>query len=1018
MNRLLFLFLFSGLISSTISAQHYCGFDDLHQSQMQSNPAYQQAVNNSTQLLANLAQYSPNIVQVNGADSVYEVPVVVHIIHTGNVIGGLYNPTDADVQDMIDVLNEIYSSTVPGWPTTSTGGVDMKLRFKLAQRTPNCLPTNGINRVDGSFLAGYSSAGVRRYGTVGPADADVKSLSRWDHTKYYNIWIVSAIDGYDGFSGGGVAGYASLPFFQNPNTDGTVMLSAFVNDDPDDVQVCAHELGHAFGLLHTFEGDNGGSSCPTETSCATQNDEVCDTEPHIRSFGCPTGNNTCTGTTYNGISYNIMNYTNCVDRFTPGQRTRLVDVAENYRSNLIHSATAEPIPTLSMTASTCTPTISNSGNNLDVGPVSVELAQIKYESDGYTNDGDLVYVDNTCISQTTLIAGQTYTINVGTEGYAQKVKAYIDYNSDGTFAAAEEILSSLTGGSGSQIHSASFTVPTTATSCTPLRMRVVSDRLTSATPGACSTLAYGQAEDYAVIIEGTDTVGIQITTGSNPSCPGTALTFDAVTNSLGTVTYEWDLNGTVVATGTTYSTSTAVNGDVLTLIGYAPSLCTPGAIDTITSVMTILRQTNTNVQAALNILQGNDTICAGDVVHLETVLQNGTSPTYQWMVGGTSIGTGTDTLQYMPANGDAIYCMITDMNSCFNGTISSDTIIFNVSNSILPVANITFNPAFPICQGENVDFVATVNNEGPTPTYTWFVNSTATSTGSLNFSSSNLNDADIVRFVLTSSLSCATDPTVSSNIVTAEVNPILPVTASTTFIQGDNIICNGDPIVIQGMINNGGASPSYDWFLNNVFFAAGNPMTFNGLNDGDVITLSAESSETCVSGNPASANETIIVNQYPSPLQISLVGNELRAYPPATQYQWYGPNGIIVGATSFNYTPTINGQYYCVPNNPPCEGSPSNVLEVYVLGQEILDISDFEMYPNPADNMVTLKMKDIQASQMYMLNALGQRSRLDYQRQAQGEYLIDVSEAIAGFYVIEVHTADAGVQYIKLQIQR
>ncbi len=1019
MKKILSLLAFFSLIILQVAAQHQCGFDDLHQELMASDPHYAAEVQASTAIISAMNQMQPSMMQVNGNDTLYEIPVVVHIIHTGNPIGGAYNPTDADVQDMIDVLNATYASTVTGWPSPSTGGVDMKLRFKLATRSPSCGPTTGINRVDGSFLSGYTTAGVKRYGSVGPSDADVKALSRWDNQEYYNIWVVGAIDGFGYPSGpsGGVAGYAYLPMGAPSLQDGTVILSAYVNDDPDDVATLSHEIGHAFGLYHTFDGDDGGSSCPIETNCATQNDEVCDTEPHIRSYGCPTGTNSCTSMPYNNVSYNIMNYTNCVNRFTPGQQARAIAIAKYYRKNLLHSAKSQPFPSVAITAASCTPTIINANNNLDVGPTSVELEGIYHESDGYTDDGDMVYVDNTCVTQTNLMAGQTYSIEVGTEGYSQKVKAYIDFNNDGAFASSEEILSSLTSSSGNQIHSATFTVPMTATSCVPLRMRVVSDRMTSATPSPCGALSYGQAEDYMVIIEGSDTVGIQITAGTNPSCPGTALSFAAQTSATSTITYDWSLNGTMVGTGPTYSTSTAMDGDVLTLTGYVASTCHPGTMDTITESLTILRQTNTNVQAALNILVGNDTICAGDDVVLQTVLQNGTNPSYQWMQGSTAIGTGTDTLQYMPQNGDQIYCLITDANSCFTGTISSDTVDFVVATTISPTASITVTPSFPICDGEQVSLVATVQNEGLSPSYSWNVNGTSVATGALNYTTSSLSDGDVINFTLASSLSCASDPSVTSNDIIADVDPVLPVSATAIFLQGSNTICSGDPIVMQGAITNGGSAPSFDWFVNGVFSAAGNPMTFNGISDGDVISLVATSSEECVSGNPANVSETITVNPYPSPLQITLVGNELRAYPPAAIYTWYGPNGLISGVNTYNYTPTINGQYYCIPTNPPCVGEPSNILEVYVLDNEILTLADFKLYPNPAQEKVTIESKDLHPTEIYLLSALGQRIALDYKTVSRDEFVIDVSDVVPGFYILEVHSLDRGVQYHKLQIQ-
>jgi len=45
---------------------------------------------------------------------------------------------------------------------------DLGVKFVLAQRDPNCNPTNGINTLNGSSLAGYTANGVNSPGTSGP----------------------------------------------------------------------------------------------------------------------------------------------------------------------------------------------------------------------------------------------------------------------------------------------------------------------------------------------------------------------------------------------------------------------------------------------------------------------------------------------------------------------------------------------------------------------------------------------------------------------------------------------------------------------------------------------------------------------------------------------------------------------------------------------------------------------------------------------------------------------------------
>jgi len=251
----------------------------------------------------------------------YTIPVVVHVIHTGGAIGSIYNPSDAQIQNTIAYLNAVYNGSYPG-----TEGIgDLQLQFVLAQRDPNCNPTNGINRVDGSSVAEYLSDGVERQTTSGTAEINIKNLSRWSNTQYYNIWVVNKIDGNDGTSGSFVAGYAYFPG-AGATVDGTVMLATQMTPG---AETLPHEIGHAFGLYHPFEGQVG-SSCPANLDCTTDGDMICDIDPItvVGDFSCRTGTNPCTGTAYSiNSEHNYMNYSSCKTLFTADQKARILAFA-------------------------------------------------------------------------------------------------------------------------------------------------------------------------------------------------------------------------------------------------------------------------------------------------------------------------------------------------------------------------------------------------------------------------------------------------------------------------------------------------------------------------------------------------------------------------------------------------------------------------------------------------------------------------------------------------------------------
>ena len=80
-----------------------------------------------------------------GPGSIYEIPVVVHIITADDGVTG--DLTDQMVQSQIDVLNEDYLA-IAG--TAGGDGTYTGVRFVLASEDPNGDPTTGITRTANS----------------------------------------------------------------------------------------------------------------------------------------------------------------------------------------------------------------------------------------------------------------------------------------------------------------------------------------------------------------------------------------------------------------------------------------------------------------------------------------------------------------------------------------------------------------------------------------------------------------------------------------------------------------------------------------------------------------------------------------------------------------------------------------------------------------------------------------------------------------------------------------------------
>jgi hypothetical protein len=143
----------------------------------------------------------------------------------------------------------------------------------------------------------------------------------WDHNKYINVYIVDSI--FNGY--GGVT--ANIPSFFGEG----VFIKA--SEIPRNMHSLAHEMGHYFNLLHTFEGSSG-YNCPLNSNCATDGDKNCDTPPH-RSIDAFLTTPCYSGSDVLNSLQNFMSYGTVKNRFTPGQITIMNNYLNSVRSGLL-----------------------------------------------------------------------------------------------------------------------------------------------------------------------------------------------------------------------------------------------------------------------------------------------------------------------------------------------------------------------------------------------------------------------------------------------------------------------------------------------------------------------------------------------------------------------------------------------------------------------------------------------------------------------------------------------------------
>ena len=343
---------------------------------------------------------------------VFNIPVVIHVIHNGDPINTSASHTGENISyaqaaSQITVLNQDFRRMLGTPGNGSTGynlGVDCEINFVLAQQDENGILTNGVDRVN----MGQTSWSVE------DIDAIVKPQTQWDPTKYLNMWVVRLSDetllGYAQFPSnstlGGINTNGGLA-----NSDGVVAsYNAFgtiaANDGTFEMnqsynlgRTMTHEVGHWLGLIHIWGDD---ATCTGNNS--TSGDYVTDTpDSNIENYTCVTVSH-CIG---NDMIENYMDYTNdaCMNTFTAGQKARMVAVMTNSlrRKELPSSTAGTPgtaytydakVANIAITVDGCKTTFSPSITIENRGTTTLTTVSITYSLDNispktYTWTGSL-----------------------------------------------------------------------------------------------------------------------------------------------------------------------------------------------------------------------------------------------------------------------------------------------------------------------------------------------------------------------------------------------------------------------------------------------------------------------------------------------------------------------------------------------------------------------------------------------------------------------------------------------------
>jgi gliding motility-associated-like protein len=193
-------------------------------------------------------------------------------------------------------------------------------------------------------------------------------------------------------------------------------------------------------------------------------------------------------------------------------------------------------------------------------------------------------------------------------------------------------------------------------------------------------------------------------------CPGTALTFvPVVANAGSSPTYRWLVNGGLVATSSTFTSTTLANGDQVQ-VEVTPTAggCSTGPVTaTVTATVTAPPASTLRIAA-----QPAEPVCPGEAItfNLTQLTNGGSAPHFQWQVDGAAVaGATSPTFASTTLREGQVVSLLVQTTGACSQVVSSNPLRV----AIRPVASVSAGPNKTIVAGTHVVLEGTASGNHP-----------------------------------------------------------------------------------------------------------------------------------------------------------------------------------------------------------------------------------------------------------------------------------------------------------------
>jgi hypothetical protein len=307
---------------------------------------------------------------------------------------------------------------------------------------------------------------------------------------------------------------------------------------------------------------------------------------------------------------------------------------------------------------------------------------------------------------------------------------------------------------------------------------------------------------------------------------------------------------------------------------------------------------------------------------------------YNWTgpLGFTSTTTDPTVSTGLPSSGTYTFT-VTDATGCS----ASTTVFVPVSPPPTTIINPLTSTAF--CEGETATLAVP-----PTPgaTYQWY-NGTLPIAGATN--DTYIADTSGSFKVEVVDVNGCTD-------ITAVATPVVKLTTPPVTPSDSVLLCKGDNGTVTVSTNGVTSGITFQWQKNGVNITGA---------IGSSYTVSASGLYRCnisVTSTTCTATSEVVyvdVNDYPVPV-VSMTGATLSTANVFAVYQWFLNTVAIPGATSYNYTPGIGGNYRVrVTDNNGCTAYSAGYF-IPTVGISTIAAQAVKIYPNPVSDVLKIEV--------------------------------------------------------------